>query len=103
MRRDSAGTITSAKSISEINGGICFCSVCNQAYTPSLERDCFLVKEEKDSDGEMPIICERCFDEDLISQGKRIIDLTQPILGLSFRTWIALAGVGVIALLVFVC
>ncbi len=101
MIRTESGAACSAKAIGEIKGLDCLCCRCSEVFTPSMERDCFLVEDEGGAEGEKALICERCFDEELISQGKRIVDLAQPFLGLSIWTWLRLVVVAVVGVVIY--
>lgn len=102
MRKDAGGAIISVRRISEVDGA-CFCSECKDTYLPSMKRDVFPDEAQKQPDGEMPLVCERCFDQRLVAEGKTIIDLTPLILGIIRFRWLLLACLGIIVLMLVVC
>lgn len=75
MKKNEHGAIVSVRDMAEVEGP-CVCSICGETFTPSASRDCFPLEEEKDDQGEMPLQCERCFDNRALASGAAIVEIT---------------------------
>lgn len=74
MRRTDSGVLVSVASAVEL-GGASYCSICKETFVPSGERDCFPLADETTADGEMPLICERCFDRRHSAEGTPVVEI----------------------------
>ncbi len=80
MKRNAIGAVVSVRSIAEFGGQYmsCLCAICGEVFTPSDTEDCNGLPERTGPDGEMPLSCDRCYDEKQLNSGIGILDLTDP-------------------------
>lgn len=80
MRRNSIGAVVSVWGIGEFKGQYmsCVCSICGEVFTPSDTEDCFVLTQKRAADGECPLSCERCHDQQTLAAGMDILDLSDP-------------------------